>query len=213
VTAKETSVAKDSDDAAEAEGAEPGESVGNSVPGRLNRFSSRAKKLSTRKKNRRSGKLGVAAVTMLLVASLSIFGCLFWFSYRPDRDADAEAAKSAIAAASDGTIAILSYSPDTLDHDFSSARAHLTGDFLSYYDNFSKQIVAPAAKLNAVKTSAVVLRGALSEFHPDSAVVLLFVNQSTQSRDKPEPSLTSRTVLVTLTKADGKWLISQFNPT
>jgi Mce-associated membrane protein len=212
VTAKETSVAKDSKDAAEAEDAEPGESVGNSVPGRLNRFTSRVKKPSTRKKNRWSGKLGVAAVTLLLVVSLSIFGCLFWFSYRPDHDADAEAAKSAIAAASDGTIAILSYSPDTLDHDFSSARSHLTGDFLSYYDNFSKQIVAPAAKLNAVKTSAVVLRGALSEFHPDSAVVLLFVNQSTQSRDKPEPSLTSSTVLVTLTKADGKWLISQFNP-
>jgi len=42
--------------------------------------------------------------------------------------------------------------------------------------------------------------------------VLLFVNQSTQSRDKPGPSLTSSTVLVTLTKADEKWLISQFNP-
>jgi Mce-associated membrane protein len=167
---------------------------------------------STRRKNRWSGKHGVTVVAVLLVVSLSIFGYLFWFSYRPDRDVDVEAAKSAIAAASDGTIAILSYSPDTLDHDFSSARSHLTGEFLSYYDNFAKQIVGPAAKLNAVKTSAVVLRGALSEFHSYSAVVLLFVNQSTQSRDKPEPSLTSSTVLVTLTKADEKWLISQFNP-
>jgi Mce-associated membrane protein len=212
VTTRETSVAKDSKGAAEAEDAESAENGDNSRPGRLNRFISRVKKPSTRKKNRWSGKHGVAVVTLLLVVSLSIFGGLFWFSYRPDRDVDAEAAKSAIAAASDGTIAILSYSPDTLDRDFSSARSHLTGEFLSYYDNFSKQIVAPAAMLKAVKTSAVVLRGALSEFHPDSAVVLLFVNQSTQSRDKPEPSLTSSTVLVTLTKADGKWLISQFNP-
>lgn len=125
---------------------------------------------------------------------------------------DAAAAKSAIAAASDGTIAILSYSPDTLDRDFSTARSHLTGDFLSYYDQFTQQIVAPAAKQKAVKTTAVVLRGALTEFHPDSATVLLFINQSTQSRDRPEPSTTSSSVLVTLTKADGKWLISQFNP-
>lgn len=212
MTTRGTSVAKDSKGAAEAEDAESAENGDNSRPGRLNRFISRVKKPSTRKKNRWSGKHGVAVVTLLLVVSLSIFGCLFWFSHRPDRDVDAEAAKSAIAAASDGTIAILSYSPDTLDRDFSSARSHLTGEFLSYYDNFSKQIVAPAAMLKAVKTSAVVLRGALSEFHPDSAVVLLFVNQSTQSRDKPEPSLTSSTVLVTLTKADGKWLISQFNP-
>jgi Mce-associated membrane protein len=213
VTAKETSVAKDSEkDADEVEDAEPTEGLDDSRPGRLNRFTSRVKKPPTRKTNRWSGKLGVAVMTLLLVASLSIFGGLFWFSYRPDRNVDAEAAKSAVAAASDGTIAILSYSPDTLDHDFSSARSHLTGEFLSYYDNFSKQIVAPAAKLKAVKTSAVVLQGALSEFHPDSAVVLLFVNQSTQTRDRPEPSLTSSTVLVTLTKADGKWLISQFNP-
>jgi Mce-associated membrane protein len=212
VTTRKTSVAKDGKDAVEVEDAEPTESDDNSRPARLNRVISRVKKPPARKKNRWSGKHGVAVVTLLLVASLSIFGGLFWFSHRPDRDIDAEAAKSAIAAASDGTIAILSYSPDTLDNDFSSARSHLTGEFLTYYDNFSKQIVAPAAKLKAVKTSAVVLRGALSEFHPDSAVVLLFVNQSTQSRDKPEPSLTSSTVLVTLTKADGTWLISQFNP-
>ena len=82
------------------------------------------------------------------------------------------------------------YSPDTLDHDFSSAKSHLTGDFLSYYDQFTQQIVAPAAKQKSVKTTAVVLRAALSEFHPDSAVVLLFVNQSTQSKDRPEPTLT-----------------------
>ncbi|MFQ2844650.1 twin-arginine translocation pathway signal, partial [Mycobacterium paragordonae] len=47
---------------------------------------------------------------------------------------------------------------------------------------------------------------------PESATVLLFINQSTQSRDRPEPTTTSSSVLVTLTKADGKWLISQFNP-
>jgi Mce-associated membrane protein len=107
---------------------------------------------------------------------------------------------------------VLSYSPDTLDRDFSSARSHLTGDFLSYYDQFTQQIVAPAAKQKSVKTTAVVLRAALSEFHPDSAVVLLFVNQSTQSRDRPEPTLTSSSVQVTLTRAGGKWLISTFNP-
>jgi Mce-associated membrane protein len=63
-----------------------------------------------------------------------------------------------------------------------------------------------------VKTNAVVVRAAVSELHPNSAVVLVFVNQSTVSKDRPEPSLTSSSVLVTLTKANGKWLISSFNP-
>ncbi|MHA7652764.1 twin-arginine translocation pathway signal [Mycobacterium sp. ML4] len=167
---------------------------------------------TSRKRSKWSPKVGVVILTLVTLGSLVGLAGVYWFSYRPDHAVNAAAAKEAIAAASDGTIAILSYSPDTLDRDFSTARAHLTGDFLSYYDQFTQQIVAPAAKQKAVKTTAVVLRGALTEFHPDSAVVLLFINQSTQSRDRPEPATSSSSVLVTLTKADGKWLISQFNP-
>lgn len=150
-------------------------------------------------------------MTLSVVGSLALLGSLLYFTYLPDRKVDAAAAKVAIAAASEGTVAVLSYSPETLDRDFSSARSRLTGDFLSYYDQFTQQIVAPAAKMRSVKTTAVVLRAAL-EFHPDSAVVLLFVNQTTQSKDRPEPTLTSSSVEVKLTKADHKWLISSFNP-
>jgi Mce-associated membrane protein len=174
-------------------------------PGRLKRIVGRLRKLP-------SSKVISAGVTLLVAASLGLLASLFYFSYLPDRDVDTAAAKSAVSAASEGTIAILSYSPDTLDRDFSSARSHLTGDFLSYYDQFTSQIVAPAARQKSVKTSAVVLRAAVSELRPDSAVVLLFVNQSTQSADRPEPTLTSSSVVVKLTKAYGKWLISSFNP-
>jgi Mce-associated membrane protein len=175
------------------------------APGRLKRLAAQLKKRS-------SGKVIPTVLALLVVASLALLGTVFWFYFRPDQATDAAAAKAAISAASDGTVAVLSYSPDTLDRDFSSAKSHLTGDFLTYYNQFTQQIVAPAAKQKSVKTNAVVLRAALSEFHPNSAVVLLFVNQSTQSKDRPEPTLTSSSVLVTLTKADGKWLISSFNP-
>ncbi|MDA3640012.1 twin-arginine translocation pathway signal [Mycobacterium xenopi] len=151
-------------------------------------------------------------VALLVVASVATAAWLFYFQYRPDRATDAAAAKSAISAATDGTVAILSYSPDSLDRDFATAKSHLTGDFLSYYNQFTDQIVAPAAKQKSLKTSAVVVRAAVSEIHPDSAVVLVFVNQSTVSKDRPDPALTSSSVLVTLTKANGKWLISSFNP-
>ena len=88
------------------------------------------------------------------------------------------------------------------------------GRLLKYYEQFTQQIVGPAAKLKGVKTTAVVLRAALTgELHPDSAVVLLFVNQTTQSKDRPEPTMTSSSVVATMTKADDKWLISSFNPT
>lgn len=161
---------------------------------------------------RSSGKVVAAVLVLLTIASLALLGSLFWFQYRPDRATDAAAAKSAVTAASEGTVAVLSYSPETLDRDFSSAKSHLTGDFLSYYDQFTQAIVAPAAKQKSVKTSAVVLRAAVSELRPDSAKVLLFVNQTTQSKDRPEPAFTNSSVSVTLTKAHGKWLISSFNP-
>lgn len=172
----------------------------------------RLKHLVAQARKRSSGKVLPALLALLVVASLGLLGGLYWFTYRPDRATDAAANKAAISAASEGTVAVLSYSPDTLDRDFSSAKSHLTGDFLSYYDQFTQQIVAPAAKQKSVKTTAVVLHAAVSELHPGSAVVLLFVNQSTQSKDRPEPTFTNSSVSVTLTKANGRWLISSFNP-
>ena len=217
MTADETSVQEKADaeekagaeetDAEEKAGADDAKDLheDGAAPGRLKRFAAQVKKRS-------SGKIFFALLALLVVASLSLLGALFYFSYLPDRETDAAAEKAAISAASEGTVAVLSYTPDTLDHDFSSAKSHLTGDFLSYYDQFTQQIVAPAAKQKSVKTTAVVLRAALSDFHPNSAVVLLFVNQTTQSKDRPEPTMTSSSVLATMTKANGKWLISSFNP-
>jgi Mce-associated membrane protein len=157
-------------------------------------------------------RIALALLASLAAAAVALAGGLWYFEYRADQDTDAAAAKSAISAATDGTIAVLSYSPDTLERDFASAKSRLTGDFLSYYTRFTEQIVTPAAKQKSVQTSAVVLRAAVTELRPDSAVVLVFVNQSTASKDRPEATLASSSVLVTLTKASGKWLISSFDP-
>ena len=152
----------------------------------------------------------VAAV--LLVAAAALSAQLYFYQYQPDRQTNADAAQGAIRAASDGTVALLSYSPDSLDRDFSAAKEHLTGDFLSYYNQFTEQIVAPAAKQKGVKTTAIVVQSAVSELRPDSAVVLLFINQTTTSTERPDPALTASSVLVTLTKVNGAWLISKFDP-
>ena len=56
---------------------------------------------------------------------------------------------------SDGTVALLSYSPESLDKDFATAKSKLTGGFLSYYTQFTEQIVTPAAKQKSVKTAGV----------------------------------------------------------
>ncbi|WP_431231142.1 hypothetical protein ACQ856_15950 [Mycolicibacterium psychrotolerans] len=151
-------------------------------------------------------------LVVLLVASAGAAGGVYWWLYRPDQQTNSAAQQQAINAARDGTVALLSYSPDSLDKDLANAKSHLTGEFLKYYSQFTDQIVAPAAKQKGVKTEATVARAALSEMHPSDATVLVFVNQVTTSKDRPDPALATSSVMVKLTKTDGHWLISEFNP-
>ncbi|MGH3558046.1 MAG: twin-arginine translocation pathway signal [Mycobacterium sp.] len=169
-------------------------------------------RVSRRWIRRALAKWRLISLTVAVVAAIGLAGGLFFFQYRPDQQTDAAAAHAAINAASEGTVAMLSYSPVSADHDSAVAMSHLTGDFLRYYRDFSQRFVAPAVRQQNVKASASVLRAAVSELHPDSAVVLLFIHQTTTSRDKPEPVLTANSVRVTLAKINGTWLISKFEP-
>ena len=152
------------------------------------------------------------SVALALVAAAGLTAWMYFSVFKPDRETDAEAVQSAIKAANDGTVALLSYSPESLDTDFATAKSKLTGSFLSYYTQFTEQIVAPAAKQKAVKTKAAVVRAALSEIRPESAVVLVFINQTTESKDRPDASFINSAVRVTMQKIDGGWLISSFDP-
>ncbi len=133
----------------------------------------------------------IAPVILILLVAISggVATWLYFKQYRPDQQTDAGVAKAVIRAASDGTAALLSYSPETLDQDFATARSHLAGDFLSYYNQFTEQIVAPAAKQKSLKTTASVKGAAVSQLRPDSAVVLIFINQTTTSKASPAPTL------------------------
>ena len=152
------------------------------------------------------------ALVLGLLAAGGLAGWLYFNQLRPDTQTDDAVAQSAVNAARDGTVALLSYKPDTLNQDFAAAKSHLTGDFLNYYDQFTKQVVTPAAQTKAVTTTAQVVGAAASELHPNSAVVLIFVNQVTTSKERPDPAMAASSVLVSLTKVHGNWLITKFDP-
>jgi Mce-associated membrane protein len=157
-------------------------------------------------------QVGAILLVVVLLASAGVATWLYFHQYRPDQQTNDAAANVALDAAKNGTVALLSYSPESLDKDFAAAKSHLTGDFLSYYTQFTEQIVTPAAKQKAVKTSAAVVRAAVSEIHPDSAVVLVFINQNTTSKENPDGSFAASAVKVGLKKINGTWLISAFDP-
>lgn len=153
-----------------------------------------------------------ALLAALLVVSAGAAGGVYWWMYRPDQQTGAKAQQQVTEAAREGTVALLSYAPDTLDKDLANAKSHLTGEFLKYYSQFTDQIVAPAAKQKGVKTEATVARAAVSQMEPGRAVVLVFVNQVTTSKDRPDPALATSSVMVTLVNEQDRWKISEFNP-
>ncbi len=156
--------------------------------------------------------LGAILLTVLLVISAGVAAWLYFFQFRPDQQIDADAQKVALEAAKSGTVALLSYAPDSMEQDFTTAKSHLTGDFLNYYTQFTEQIVTPAVKEKQVKTSAAVVEAGVAEMHPDTATVLVFVNQTTVSKENPDGAFAASAVKVGLTKSDGHWLINKFDP-
>jgi Mce-associated membrane protein len=152
------------------------------------------------------------ALVLGLLAAGGLAGWLYFTQLRPDTQTDDAVAQSVVNAARDGTVALLSYKPDTLNQDFAAAKSHLTGDFLNYYDQFTKEVVTPAAQTKGVTTTAQVAGAAVSELNPDKAVVLVFINQATTSKERPDPAMASSSAKVSLAKVHGEWLITKFDP-
>jgi Mce-associated membrane protein len=149
-------------------------------------------------------------LTMVLIAATGFAAGYFYFVYRSDVQTDDAARHQAIKAASDGAVALLSYSPDTLTRDFNNAKSRVTDSYLPYYQQFAEKIVGISAMRGQVTTTATVLKAAVSELHPNSAVVLAFVKLKTTSKDKPDPVITSSSLKVALTRVNGSWLIENF---
>ena len=160
----------------------------------------------------RKVKVVPAILVLLLLISGGAAAWMYFNRFQPNQHTDPSVARAVVNAASDGTIAMLSYSPESLDKDFATAKSHLSGDFLLYYTQFTDQIVAPAAREKSLKTTAHVMGAGVSELHPDSAVVLVYVDQATTSKDKPDPTMSASTVLVSMARVNGNWLIAKFDP-
>lgn len=154
----------------------------------------------------------LSVLTGALLACCAVMSWFYFAVYQPDRQSSPAQADTVVKAASAGTIAVLTYKPDTSQSDFAAAKTHLTGDFLSYYDQFTRQIVTPALQHSGVRTTATVVKAAVSDLRAESAAVLLFVNQSTSSPQHPDPNMTESSVNVGLRKVHGDWLISSFDP-
>ncbi|MGV9502209.1 hypothetical protein ACWDQ0_28410 [Streptomyces sp. NPDC003642] len=135
-------------------------------------------------------------MAVLLVVGLVALAALGW-QYRDGRLTET-ARTEALAAARTAAPIVLSYDYRRLDKDFSRARAHLTGDFRDEYGKTTKTVVAPTArKYHGAVKATVAAPGSggapaasVVSASPDKVVVLLFVNQVTESTQVTGPEWT-----------------------
>jgi Mce-associated membrane protein len=156
--------------------------------------------------SRRLAHIVLPVLALLLAVAAGFF---IW------KDISARATDRAYAesmqAAKDSTVRLLSYKPDTVEAELTSARDLLTATFKDSYTQLTNDVVIPGAKEKKIAAVASVPAVASVEASPKHAVVLVFVNQTVTVGDGA-PTATASSVKVTLDKVDGRWLISQFDP-
>jgi Mce-associated membrane protein len=148
----------------------------------------------------------VPAVAMMLAAAA---GYLKW---QDSSIRDSETARiESVQVATDNTIKILTYRPDSVDRDLGAARDKLTGTFRDAYTSLTNDVVIPGSKHKQISAVAAVPAAASVSATQNHAVVLVFVNQ-TVIVGNDAPSSTASSVKVTLDKQGDRWLISRFDP-
>ncbi|MFJ8464800.1 hypothetical protein [Streptomyces swartbergensis] len=154
------------------------------------------------------------ALAVLLVVGLVALAALGW-QYRDGRLTET-ARTEALAAARKAAPIVLSYDYRRLDKDFSRARAHLTGDFRDEYGKTTKTVVAPTAeKYHGVVKATVAAPGSggtpaasVVSASPDKVVVLLFVNQVTESTRVSGSRVDQNRVRMTMHRTGDGWKVS-----
>ncbi|CAN3131230.1 hypothetical protein ACNUDN_25335 [Mycobacterium sp. smrl_JER01] len=150
---------------------------------------------------------GVLPLVILVLAIAAAF--LKWQVI--STQAEVTAANDSVRAASEGTVALLTYGPDSVGTDLVAARENLTGGFRDAFTTLTDDVVIPGAIQQRIVSTATVSAAAPISATAHHAVVLIFVNQTTTVAEDA-PTETASSVKVTLDNVDGSWLISDFAP-
>lgn len=155
----------------------------------------------------RAFAFGVLPVLALLLAAAAAY--LKWEDAKVVESK--AAADASMEVAKESTIRLLSYQPDTVEKELTSARDLLTGNFRDSYTQLTNDVVIPGAKEKKIAALANVPAVASISATPTHAVALVFVNQ-TVTVGNDAPTSTNSSVKVTLDKVGDRWLISEFDP-
>jgi Mce-associated membrane protein len=155
----------------------------------------------------RKSQVSVAALAVLLAATLTVGGILGQKTWGNHRNEQGRAA--AAGAASKAAALVLSYDYRRLEQDFAAARTTLTPDFATRFDATTKVVGEQAVKTKAT-VKADVREVSVSNSSADVVNVLLFVNQTTTSTvTQGKPRVDMNRARFTMVRSSDGWLVQE----
>lgn len=117
--------------------------------------------------------------------------------------------RAATAAARTAVETMLSYDYKTFDQHTAQVDALLTGAFRTEFDNGTRQSVKPLAVANQAVVQARASEVGVMSASDNTVRVLAFVNQATTSAKLDRPQVDQNRVILTMSRVDGRWLVSK----
>lgn len=131
---------------------------------------------------------------------------LWWFDHR---NSQTEAARiAAPQTAREQVVTVLSYDFRSIEEDLQRARGALTEQYGAQFVAEANKITVPAAGAQSMITHADVVASSVVRADPDEVVVLVFLNQRTHSSQAEAVQLSAHRVVLTMTRFEDRWLIS-----
>ncbi|GFM18677.1 uncharacterized protein PO1_contig-031-18 [Mycobacterium sp. PO1] len=145
------------------------------------------------------------------IALLLALGAAY-FKYQEGTAGDEDRARvETVQVATEATVAMLSYTPETAAEKLKAARDRLTGPFRGSYTSLTEDVVIPGAQQQRISATARVSAAASVSVSKNRAIVMVFVDQTT-TVGNDAPTDTDSVVQVSLDKVGSRWLISGFEP-
>jgi Mce-associated membrane protein len=126
------------------------------------------------------------------------------------RDVDL-ARREAVQAARAAAVTLMSFRPDTVEHDVEAARNRLTGQFRDTYTQVTREVLIPDAQQRQVSAVARIAAAAPESVTQNHAVVLVYADQTVTAAGAP-PTNTISGIRVTLDRIEARWLVSGWEP-
>lgn len=147
------------------------------------------------------------SVLAILLAAVAFLGV----HVRHNDEVDASR-QAAIDAGKEQLVEVLSYNFKTIDEDIAQAKGQLTGKFAEDFGRLADKLIVPTAKKDDIRTDAEVVGASSVSAEPDRVVLLMFVNQTTNSKRSSEPRIDGSRIRLTMARVDDRWLISELTP-